>query len=172
MEILNILRIYLNIFLLSLWDRKITVMEFFFNKVVGCHLTKKGLHHSFIRMNFVKVFRSKSNQIIQFFLFLYQCSDIKQFSEKSFQKSSESNFHGVLFQWNCRFWGNWRKDFIIVSFGWFFCEIFQISFFLKQLWANLSVTSRPLWEFTSILEDVTVFFHANFDICSCAALPH
>ena len=34
-------------------------MEFSFNKVAGCHLTKKGLHRGFIRMNFVKVFRSK-----------------------------------------------------------------------------------------------------------------
>ena len=30
-------------------------MDFFFNRVAGCHLTKKRLHHSFFRMTFVKV---------------------------------------------------------------------------------------------------------------------
>ena len=59
METLNILRIYFNIFVLSLWHREITAIELFFNKVAGCHLTKKGLHHSFFRMNFAKVFRSE-----------------------------------------------------------------------------------------------------------------
>ena len=57
-------------------------MEFFLNKVAG--LTKAGLRHS-------------SSQILQFFLFLYQCPDIGQCSEKSFQKSTENNSDGVLF---------------------------------------------------------------------------
>ena len=155
---------------------KITVMEFFINKVAGCHLTKKGLHHCFFQMNFAKLFRLAFFQnifggILQFLLFLYQCSDTEQYPEKSFQKSSENNCHGFLFQWSCRLWGNWRKVFVIVSFGWIFCEIFQISVFLKKLREIPSIPFRPLWDFTSVLEEVTVFLQVNFDTCPCAALP-
>ena len=39
---------------------------------------------------------------------------------KIFQKSSENYCYGVLFQWSCGLWRNWKKDFIIVSFWWIF----------------------------------------------------
>ena len=133
-------------------------MEFFFKKVSGCHSNKKGLHYNFFPMNFVK-----------FFLFFYQCSDTEQYSDFFFQKSLENSCHRVLFQWSCRLWGTLRKDFIIVSFGWIFCEIFHISFFLKQTWANPSVTFRPLWDFTSVLKEGTEFLPISFDTCPCAA---
>ena len=104
--------------------------------------------------------------MLQFFLFLYQCSDTEQYSEKPFQKWSENSCPGFFFREIAGFWGNWRKNFITVSFGRTFVEIFQISFFLKQLRANLSDPSRPLWDFSSVLEDVTLFLQVNFDTCS------
>ena len=94
METLNILRIYFNIFVLSLWHREITAIELFFNKVAGCHLTKKGLHHSFFRMNFAKVFRSEIKYFSSFCSFtsvLIQHSIVKNLF-KSHRKITAMGF--------------------------------------------------------------------------------
>ena len=95
-------------------------------------------------------------------LLLYQCSDIKQYSEKYFQKSSENNCDGVFFQWSCRLWGNGRKVFIMAFFGRIFCEIFQVSFFLKQLriflkefWKRLQFCASKFWH-------IRFGLHSNF----------
>ena len=67
-------------------------MEFVFNKVAGCHLTKKGLHHSFFRVNFAKVFRSEIKYFSSFCSFtsvLTQNSILKNLF-KSHQKKIES----------------------------------------------------------------------------------
>ena len=47
--------------------------------------------------------------------------------------SSENNCGGVLFLLRCKLWLYWRKDFIVISFGWVFCKLFQISLFLRQI---------------------------------------
>ena len=145
-------------------------MEFFFKKVVDCNLTKKELHHSFFWMNFVKVYRSEIKYLSSFCSFtsaLTQNSILKNLF-KSYRKITVMFF---LFDKIAGFEVTERKDFIIIFSGWIFCEIFRISFFLKQLRANLSVPSRPWSDFTSFLEDVTVFLQVNFDTCTCAALP-
>ena len=92
MENLNILRIdFKHTFFVSM-TQEITAMEFVFNKVAGCHLTKKGLHHSFFRVNFAKVFRSEIKYFSSFCSFtsvLTQNSILKNLF-KSHQKKIES----------------------------------------------------------------------------------
>ena len=81
--------------------RKITVVEFFFSEVAGSDFTKRGLHHRFIWVNFLKFLRPA---------------------------------------------------------------------FFYHLWANTSVPFRPLWDFTNILKEVTVFLSRfYFDSCPCSA---
>ena len=55
-------------------------MELFFKKVAGCHFTVMKFHHSFFRMNFVKVFRSEIkyfSSFCPFIIFLTQNSILK-----------------------------------------------------------------------------------------------
>ena len=111
---------------MPLWYRKITVMESFFNKVTGCHLTKKILHHSFFWMNFV----NSSDQFV-----------LKQIRANT----SVSSVPLPVFFIRTVFWKIFSKVIRVAScevteertsFGWIFYGIFQISFFLKQLWAD------------------------------------
>ena len=81
--------------------------------------------------------------------------------EKSFQKPLENNCDGVLFQWSCRLWGNLRKDFIIVSFGWIFLWNFSDQLFSKI--ASGESFWKTLWDFASALEEVIVFVQVDFD---------
>ena len=66
-----------------------------------------------------------------------------------------------------------ERSSIIVCFGWFFCEIFQISFFLKQLRANHSTglfTIALEGDLTSALEEVRVTVQINFELALSASL--
>ena len=108
-----------------------------------------------------QLFSKTCGRILQFLLLLYQCSDIKQYSEKSFPKSSENNCDGVLLQWSCRLWGNWRKDFNNGFFSKNFSRNFSDQFFSKT--ASGESFWRTLWDFTSALEEVTVFEQVNVD---------
>ena len=59
MEILNILIIYFkHTLVVSVTSEKKCDGVFFSSKVAACHVTEKGLRHSFFWMNFVKFFRS------------------------------------------------------------------------------------------------------------------
>ena len=89
--------------------------------------------------------------------------------EKSFQKPLENNCDGVIFQWSCRLWGNLRKGFMIVSFGWFLCEMFQINFFLKQLGVN---ASERLYEILPVFwKKSHRFWHLPFELHSNSWCP-
>ena len=108
-------------------------------------------------------------RILQFPLLLCQCSDIKEHSEKPFQNSSDNNCDGVLFQWSCKLWGNWRKEFIIVSF----CEfLWNFSNQLFSKTASCESFWKTLWDFTSVLSGrshsicASKFWHLLFGLHS------
>ena len=55
MEILNIFKMYFKHTLTASVTQKNNCDGVLINKVAGCHLTKKELHHSIFWMNFVKL---------------------------------------------------------------------------------------------------------------------
>ena len=90
---------------------------------------------------------------------LYQCYDTKQYSQKSW----ENNCDSVLLTWSCGLWGNWRKNFnnrlFWVNFLWNFSDqLFSKTASSKSFWKTFR-----LWDFTSTLEQLTVFVQVNFD---------
>ena len=80
--------------------REITVMEFFFSKVAGCYLTKKGLHHSFFRLNFVKFFRLSKLSLDEYFCSFYAFVRFYQCFERShsisLSKFWQFSFHSSI----------------------------------------------------------------------------
>ena len=115
---------------MALWHRKKTVMEPFFNKLPGCYLTKK---HSTI-VSFGWSLWNSSDQLFsktyadEYFSSLCCFTSVltqNRILKNLFKSHQKKNCDGVRFQWSCRLWGNWKKD-------------FNNGFFWVSFWGNFS----------------------------------
>ena len=115
---------------MTLWHRKKTVMEPFFNKLPGCYLTKK--HSTIVSFGwslwnssdqlFSKTYADEYFSSLCCFTSVLTQNNILKNLVKSHQKK---NCDGVRFQWSCRLFGNWKKD-------------FNNGFFWVNFWGNFS----------------------------------